>query len=278
MTTGSHTSPRTLIIAGMHRSGTTLTARWLQASGLHIGNRLLSSRFTHANPEGNHFEDLDFLELHRTILRDNRLPFNGFLTTEALEVRPPRMQRARDLIAARAHLPQWGWKDPRTCLLLDTWCDLLPEAKLLVAYRPYANVVDSLLRRKINHPNPLRRAVYRVRFAPLEKTIERYIAVWDRYNRDILTAITRDPDAALVMNISDITGAFADIAHFLNTEWGFQLEPTPPQSIVIKDRLQKQTRHVRIDGLSESSDAAAEAEKTYRELEHWREVSLARLA
>lgn len=260
----------------MHRSGTTLTARWLQASDLHIGERLLTSKFTHANPDGNHFEDLDFLALHKAILRDNNLSSDGFVTTETLDISARRVQQARDLIAARASLPQWGWKDPRTCLFLDMWCDLLPDAKLLVAYRPYANVIDSLLRRKINHPSPLRRAVYRVRFAPLEKTIAHYVAVWDRYNRDVLAAVARQPEAALVVNISDVTGRFADIAEFLNTQWGFQLQPVSPESIVIKDRLKKATRHVPFERLSESS-AAAQAAQTYRELEHWRDISIARL-
>ena len=44
------------------------------------------------------------------------------------EVVPVFEERARTLVSARASRPFWGWKDPRTCLFLEFWDRLLPQA------------------------------------------------------------------------------------------------------------------------------------------------------
>jgi len=266
-----------LIIAGMHRSATTLTARWLQACGLYIGDQLLDSKYNHANPDGNHFEDLDFLNLHKAILLDNGLPANGFITTQVLEVRPHRVDQARQVLAARADYEQWGWKDPRTCLLLDFWREQVPDANMLVIYRHYKNVIDSLLRRKLNHPKPLRRIFYRLRFTPHQRYIRHYLRVWNRYNRDVLSAVEANPERALVLNVADITAQSLQLLDYMNTQWGFQLQPIPLESLLIKDRLKKQAQYVDGDTQGPLCDEFAQADQTLRDLEQWRKISLAQL-
>ncbi|HXB12860.1 MAG TPA: hypothetical protein VNZ45_12810, partial [Bacteroidia bacterium] len=42
---------------------------------------------------------------------------------------------------------QWGWKEPRTCLFLNIYKELIPKAKYLILVRDYKAVVESLLRR-----------------------------------------------------------------------------------------------------------------------------------
>ncbi len=54
-----------LIITGMHRSGTSLTAEFLQKISLDLGNNLLKGNYW--NPKG-YFEDIDFVEFKRTVL------------------------------------------------------------------------------------------------------------------------------------------------------------------------------------------------------------------
>ena len=53
------------IVAGMHRSGTSLIALALVSAGMEMGKRLLSGDVR--NPPG-YFEDLDFLDLDRRML------------------------------------------------------------------------------------------------------------------------------------------------------------------------------------------------------------------
>ena len=57
-----------LIITGMHRSATSLTAMLLRSDGVNIGERLMPP--TPENREG-YFEDLDFVELHMRALWAN---------------------------------------------------------------------------------------------------------------------------------------------------------------------------------------------------------------
>ena len=53
----------TIVITGMHRSGTSLTASLLQSAGLNLGDRLMEATAT-GNPLKGYFEDLDFVEFH----------------------------------------------------------------------------------------------------------------------------------------------------------------------------------------------------------------------
>ena len=57
-----------LIIAGFHRSGTSLVSQLLHHAGLFLGYDLMGATFS--NPHG-HFEDIQAYELHQQILADN---------------------------------------------------------------------------------------------------------------------------------------------------------------------------------------------------------------
>ena len=134
-----------LVITGMHRSGTSVTAQTLQAAGLFIGERLMPAHWS--NPDG-HFEDLDFHELSRAIIADNGYPCSGLLSDVRISVSISRRAEAQALVARRRALGvPWGWKDPRSVLLLDLWADLLPEAHFLFTFRAPWDVTDSLFRR-----------------------------------------------------------------------------------------------------------------------------------
>src|SRR5258708_37796785 len=132
-----------LIITGMHRSATSLIASLFGAGGVHLGEQLLEADYR--NPRG-FFEDADFFDFHEnallargeTILLDH--PF-GFLPTA------DEAARADALLRARATLPLWGWKDPRTCLFFDFWNERLPHAQWVLVYRHPFEVLLSLLRR-----------------------------------------------------------------------------------------------------------------------------------
>jgi len=133
----------TVIITGMHRSGTSLIASILQKSGMSIGDRLLAA--SKANPRG-FFEDLDFYTFHEQALqeRDQTLFVANdfvFAPTES------EFDQARRLIQAREDQLIWGWKDPRTTLFLEFWHQLLPEAYFLLVYRHPLDVLLSLVRR-----------------------------------------------------------------------------------------------------------------------------------
>ncbi len=64
----------TIIVAGMHRSGTSLTASILQSSGVNIGERLVGKEI--GNEKG-HFEDLDMVDFHKEVLLSQGIEING---------------------------------------------------------------------------------------------------------------------------------------------------------------------------------------------------------
>lgn len=73
----------TIIVTGMHRSGTSLTASFLKAIGVNVGDNFFPA--DRHNIKG-YFEDLDFLEFQRTVLADCC----------------PRRERGT---------PDWGWTE-----------------------------------------------------------------------------------------------------------------------------------------------------------------------
>ncbi len=136
---------RPLIILGMHRSGTSLAASLLESAGLDVGQRLLGAN--PSNPRG-HFEDEDFVDLQRAILRELGVDADGWVATAAPPVPPHLAVHAQALLEGKQAAGRpWGWKDPRTILLLPMWRQLVPEARFAVIYRAPWEVVESLLRR-----------------------------------------------------------------------------------------------------------------------------------
>jgi O-antigen biosynthesis protein len=133
-----------LIIAGMHRSGTSVTASVLQSAGLDIGQELIGA--APDNPRG-FFEDADFVKFHETVLASQGLSHLGERPGIAVQVQEQFVGQARSLVEARRAKPLWGWKDPRNTLFLDFWAKLVPEAKFVFVYRNPWDVVDSLYRR-----------------------------------------------------------------------------------------------------------------------------------
>jgi hypothetical protein len=65
-TSAADIANRPLVICGMHRSGTSLTASLFGGAGVNLGDRLVGPNV--GNSLG-HFEDVSFLEFHMRVLR-----------------------------------------------------------------------------------------------------------------------------------------------------------------------------------------------------------------
>lgn len=152
-----------VIILGMHRSGTTMTARLLAGLGLFLGRDL----------ERNH-ESLFFQLRNEAILNGCHGGWDQPAPAEELWRHPASrarfVQLLRDDLAswrlaaylgpgrflryrtpANLDLP-WGWKDPRNSLLLPLWLELFPEAKIIHVVRNGLDVAASLARREGGGP------------------------------------------------------------------------------------------------------------------------------
>lgn len=146
-----------IIICGMHRSGTSLICRSLEAIGLFVGHE----------KEQNH-EALFFQTLNQWMFEqlgaswDN--PYNmqfinddltGYFHTvigniingpSAAAYTGPDPHR-QSLFDPDNRVP-WGWKDPRNTFTAELWAGLFPAAKLLHVCRNPLDVADSLRRRE----------------------------------------------------------------------------------------------------------------------------------
>lgn len=133
-----------LIVAGMHRSGTSFVAALLRQSGVDMGTRLMPAG--KGNKRG-HFENLDFVEFHERWLRLSGYEEAGWAVEHALKLPEEAAAEATDLLTSNERPGAWGWKDPRTALFLDFWGSVAPNAFYIFLYREPSEVVDSLFRR-----------------------------------------------------------------------------------------------------------------------------------
>lgn len=133
-----------LIIAGMHRSGTSFVASLLHRAGVNLGDRLMPGG---PGNERGHFENTEFVEFHERWLHLNGYDQAGWTVSGRLELSETGQAEALDLVGSNRRPGAWGWKDPRTSLFIDLWANLVPSARYVLLYREPAEVIDSLYRR-----------------------------------------------------------------------------------------------------------------------------------
>ncbi|MDB5137271.1 MAG: hypothetical protein JWP37_3874 [Mucilaginibacter sp.] len=226
---------KTLIVVGMHRSGTSLITNWLNHCGLQVGECLLGDN--HGNIEG-HFEDLEFLRMHEEILVSNNLPSSGLIEDKEINISIYQQEKIKTIIRIKNKLyKQWGWKEPRTCLFLNTYRELLPNSKYLIIVRDYQSVINSLLKRDFFEVE--KKYMSRVFFQRLmwssfkrnwkkgkfyRNNAEHYLKVWIAYNENILDMLKELPDEDyIVINYSLLEKSDEQIFSFLTKAWGFAL-------------------------------------------------------
>jgi hypothetical protein len=138
-----------VLVLGMHRSGTSLLAQLLHASGILMGREFVKT--SGGNPAGL-YEDARYVEWHEAVLASEaggEWPLCGMRWAR----RQPVKEMAWQAAAERHPLPEaaedglWGWKDPRTLLFLKQWLAVYPSLRGLVLVRHPTDVYLSLLRR-----------------------------------------------------------------------------------------------------------------------------------
>ena len=195
-------APGCVVVAGMHRSGTSLTAGLLAALGIDLGRRFVPA--DSANPRG-YFEDLAFVDFHRRLFRDcvpktdGGHPDWGWTSAAAITAAHAhsRTAEAMALVARRSATGRlWGFKDPRATVLLDFWHPLLPAPVYVAVYREPTGVADSMQRLGadvfLRDPASAR-------------------SIWRFYNERLLDFVRRHRDQCVLLNIDALQ---ADLARF----------------------------------------------------------------
>ena len=220
--------PTVLIITGIHRSGTSLTASLFQSVGVNIGEKLVGPEY--GNIRG-HFEDIEFVELHKRILQSQHIDDLGSnVETKEITVKKQQLKIAKKLIKNRQEENEkankiWGWKDPRTTLFLNFWLQLLPDAKFVFVYRSPWEVVDSLYRRNTDEK--------------LLEQPEKAVKMWLDYNQRILDFYQQFSGKCLIGKVDNIGKNPESFIQAVNEKFEINLPAPPPgnfaESLLVKD-------------------------------------------
>ena len=214
-----------LIVAGFHRSGTSMLTQLLVEAGLFVGDELLGS--LPSNPYG-HFEDTEVLRIHRGILERHGTdwqwdaPFPFFIGEDHWNAMV-RLARKRTLAHA-----DWAFKDPRVCLLLGAWKYVLPDARVVAVYRDPGECVRSMQTRQAQDYFDGRGAA--------EDHLRHFtepdhgLRLWDTYNRALVSFVRMHPEDCLVVAHDELIRGYP-VVRRINERFGSALTETPSSAV-----------------------------------------------
>lgn len=256
-------SQRILAITGMHRSGTSLAASWLERCGLDLGDEYFEP--TYGNPRG-HFEDLLFVGFHKQVLTRQGVKF-VIEPGKELNVSAEETREVYAMLREMGGRPQWGWKDPRTSLFLDFWRARLLQLRVLALYRPFNSVVYSLMRRDLLQPaGPLKKALLPLWHHPANRLLaNRYLGTWMRYNSALLRHAEQYPEEVLLVRADGLAADSPAIFEHLINNWGFHLSPVSITSVLVPEEFKQD-----IPTIQYNNKLHQEAERIWQQLEAYR--------
>ncbi len=137
---------KTILILGMHRSGTSLTGEILKEFGVNLGEKFLKPE--KENPRG-FFENLLVVRMNDKILA----------LAGGTWDRPPARDRVLSLMSNKRLMDEiqalvsshedvlWGWKDPRTVLTIDLFLPFLKNPYFIFCHRDENAIAKSINKR-----------------------------------------------------------------------------------------------------------------------------------
>ena len=226
------------IIAGMHRSGTSLLARMMSTMGFRLGTDFIPP--DSGNPDG-YLEDKDIVSLQRLILQTTvsatspgwpdwgwSIHGNNNLDTACSKAqhRAQAYLLARESESLDGNL--WGWKDPRSTLLLNLWQTLVPGLRVVAVYRQPWDVVAALQRVKppVFLANP-----------------SWCLPIWEHYNKRLLEFAIRHPGQCILLNAQALASDPERLPRILAETWQLSLPSSALRQLVRPDRLNSQPPH-----------------------------------
>jgi hypothetical protein len=143
--------PTAICVLGMHRSGTSTITRAVNLLGAYLGEEKLFNSGSD-NPKG-YWEHPDIHAAQMRLMSRLDREWNtvmplpeGWHKSEA--IRPVKNELTQLTAELFGDKPLWAWKDPKTCLLMPLWRDILEErdTKLSCVFvvRNPADVASSL--------------------------------------------------------------------------------------------------------------------------------------
>jgi len=138
----------TVIILGMHRSGTSLVAKMLMNMGVDMGAEFLGPHIS--QPLG-HWEDSDFVRMSNDVLASAVGTWKEPQEIDWYLSRPEvamlvTLKQHPELAGGEKRESEswWGWKDPRSCLTIGAFHQYLDQPHYVVVDRNKQAIIDSL--------------------------------------------------------------------------------------------------------------------------------------
>lgn len=229
-----------MLILAFHRSLSSSLANWLHHAGLDMGRYLMPPAVS--NPEGHH-EDMVLVDLHDRLLRMNGTDWR-FHDSAPFDpsIRQDLLRRYIEYRNATTSGP-WGVKDPRTCLFLPAWRQVLgTRGRYLVLLRHWSGSVQSLYRR---HSQAL--AVgsgSTMLHASFWQHPEQAARMWLACQRRVLALLEHSREQCLVVTQQALLAGLPVIDR-INARFGLALNPQAPSPIrhsLVHDRIEESIR------------------------------------
>lgn len=218
-----------LLVLGMHRTGTSATAGWLQTLGVNLGPYLMAEDPT--QPKG-YFEHAEIVAIHDELMAAFGSSWDDARALPEQWHHDARVRRFRGQLMAiidrdLMKTSLWAAKDPRLCRLLPLWLEMLAElgvsARAICVLRHPTEVAESLAARN--------------GFAADKSGLLwlRYMLEAERYSRRIPRVMLRYRDL-----LSDAPREAQRVAQALDFAW-----PTPPHEAMpaVSGFLDNSLRH-----------------------------------
>lgn len=256
--------PKSILVMGMHRSGTSCVTEVLEAYGVSLGPQSELMPATTANPRG-YFENMTFNQICIDLLHAADADWWKVSKFDSANIPAPLLEKAKadlgQLIASLDGTQVFALKDPRLCFLLPVLRPLFPNPVFVHVVRSPIEVAMSL-----NERNG---------FGMAEG-----IALWEAYNRASFEAtaheprvmvnygaLTADPaatSAELIENLRQLNvpglalKEGADISELVSTDLHRQRYTGPEVRVFLTDTQQRfwaDLEHGRFPKLRESAQA-----------------------
>jgi len=206
-----------ILMAGMHKSGTSMISLIMNCFGLNIGENLL--RADSDNPVG-YGEDVEAISINRLALQllntdpDWPLLQNSYENCNTL-LPASWVDRAKSYLDVRSSKTNyWGWKDPRNSILLNYWHNLSPSIRVLGVYRSFNDVMSSI-----------RKSMY-LDFA---REPDYLLKMWIDYNSRILYLHNLYPQQVILVNSTSVKRDPFVLLSLLEKRWLWNISKSAPE-------------------------------------------------
>jgi hypothetical protein len=158
-----------VVVLGMHRSGTSLVIGLLELHGCYIGE--VSSKTSALKPTGTK-EHLLVREINNEILEVTNSNWTNPVCPQLINLKTEK--KIESVVSELMRHKNWALKDPRMVFTYDIWREYLPPHKTLYCLRDSNDVARSLLKKN-------------------QMPLSKGLALWLKYNKKILDLLKKAP-------------------------------------------------------------------------------------